>query len=70
MILGGAIVCLLPQRGAGQSDFQGAMHPVQIYEEPISYDETENTGPVTDLIRKIEKFLHFYQCLCLLGSQW
>ena len=55
MILGGAIVCLLPQRGAGQSDFQGAMHPVQIYEEPISYDETENTGPVTDLIRKIEK---------------
>ena len=37
-----------------QSDFQGAMHPVPFNEPPIEYDKQAATGPVAQLIKRIE----------------
>lgn len=40
--------------GLAQSDFQGALHPVPIYEEPIAYDQTPRTGPVAQLMQRVK----------------
>jgi len=53
MVLG-AVLTLSLVGAQGQSDFQGAMHPVPIHDEPINYDQTPSSGPVTRLMRKIE----------------
>ncbi|MGB0579308.1 MAG: hypothetical protein ACPGVU_06365 [Limisphaerales bacterium] len=45
---------LMVTGGMAQSDFQGALHPVPIYEEPIRYDSADRTGPVAKLIERVK----------------
>ena len=52
------MMCLVSAMVVGasaQSDFQGALHPVPIYEEPILYDQTPRTGPVVQLMKRVEE---------------
>ena len=44
----------LSNTAPGQSDFQGAQHPVPFHDEPVDYGNLETTGPIARLVKRLE----------------
>lgn len=49
------ILVTISNNSFGQSDFQGAQHPVSFNGEPIDYDNRKSSGPVRRLMKRLEE---------------